>query len=145
MGAVQTWQLPVSFLSQVVDVILATLVRNTSLSKLDRQRKGLRRKIFSWYFEVGLERQLIHLGGGTLLPWACTLRTLVTFGVTGHAVMGESLSCWGGWGQGKETPLCFGGFQNFCISETRKISKVGGQNRKMAFYFTKLGLWKSNI
>lgn len=47
--------------------------------------------------------------------------------------------------QGKETPLCFGEFQNVCISETRKISKVRGQHRKMAFYFTKLGPPKSNM
>ena len=135
MGAVQTWQLPVLFLSQVVDAILATLFRNTSLSTLDRQRKGLRRKIFSWYFEVGLERQLIHLGGGTLLPWACTLRTLATFGVTGHAVMGESLSCWGGWGtrQG-DTPL-FWWVPEFLHFWDQENFKSGGPKQKDGFLF----------
>lgn len=135
MGAVQTWQPPISFLSQVVDVILATPFRNSSLSKLDRQSKGLRRKIFSWYFEVGLERQLIHLGGGTLLPWACTLRTWLRLGWLVMQSWGKVCHVEADGEQGKDTPLCFGGFQNFCISETRKISKVGGATQKDGFLF----------
>lgn len=136
---------PISFLSHVVDVVSATPFRNTSLSKLDRQRKGLRRKLFSWYFEVGLERQLRHLGGGTLLPWACTLRTLVTFGVTGYAVMGESLSCWGRWGtrQG-DIPLFWRVPErlHFWDQENFKSERA---TRKDGFLFYQIRTPKSNM
>lgn len=124
-----------SFLSHMVDVISATPFRNNSLSKLDRQRKGLRRNIFSWYFEVGLERQLIRLGGGTLLPWACTLRTLVMFGVTGYVVMRESLSCWGRWGtRQRDTPL-FWRVPEFLHFWDQENFKSGRATQKDSFLF----------